>query len=329
MLNSFHFSFKTVLRDITSSKEKVINFLQTHHVFATSMICPGPIYKGKRMHNCNKPMTLKKTTDRTDGLVWRCRKVHEVVDGDKKYIVKDVKVSIRENSWLLDAKLKLEDVVEFIYLWSQGFNTDDIHHELGLSRKTIIEWSAYLREVCFQTVMDETCQIGGKGIEVEIDESKFGRRKYYRGHRVEGQWVFGGREKKDKTKIFMVPVGDRKQITLLPIIKKWIKEGSIIHSDCWKAYSCLQEHGYKHVTVNHSKEFRNWQNGACTNAIECDWRHAKVSMPSYGVHKGLHAGYLAEFMWKRKYMYEDKFLCLIKNINETYRKSNLEQLPKS
>ena len=42
--------------------------------------------------------------------------------------------------------------------------------------------------------------IGGNGIEVEIDESKFGKRKYYRGHRVEGQWIFGGREKYNKKK---------------------------------------------------------------------------------------------------------------------------------
>ena len=41
-------------------------------------------------------------------------------------------------------------------------------------------------------------KIGGNGVEVEIDESKFGKHKYYRGHRVEGQWVFGGREKYNK-----------------------------------------------------------------------------------------------------------------------------------
>ena len=58
--------------------------------------------------------------------------------------------------------------------------------------------------------------------------------------------------------------------------------------------------GYKHVTVNHSKEFINPKNDACTNRIESDWRHAKVPMPRYGVHKGLHLGYLAEFMWMKK-----------------------------
>ena len=42
--------------------------------------------------------------------------------------------------------------------------------------------------------------IGGNGIEVERNESKFSKRKYYRGHRVEGQWVFGGHEKYNKKK---------------------------------------------------------------------------------------------------------------------------------
>ena len=48
-------------------------------------------------------------------------------------------------------------------------------------------------------------------LEVEIDESKFGKRKYYRGHRVEGQWIFVGREKYNKKKVFMIPVHNRKQ----------------------------------------------------------------------------------------------------------------------
>ena len=34
--------------------------------------------------------------------------------------------------------------------------------------------------------------IGEDGIIVEIDESKFGKRKYNRGHRVDGCWVLGG-----------------------------------------------------------------------------------------------------------------------------------------
>ena len=171
--------------------------------------------------------------------------------------------------------------------------------------------------------------IGGNGVEVEINESKFGKRKYHKGHKVEGQWVFGGWEKYDKSKIFMVPVPNRKKKILLQIIKRWIKPGSIIHSDCWKAYNDLPHHGYTHITVNHSKEFINCETGACTNSIECDWRHAKVSIPPYGIHKGLHTGYLAEFMWRRRNYNKDKFIELIKDTNKHFQKKYLLTVPSS
>ena len=35
-------------------------------------------------------------------------------------------------------------------------------------------------------------QIGGMAKVVEIDKSKFGKRKSHKGHHIEGQWVFGG-----------------------------------------------------------------------------------------------------------------------------------------
>ena len=43
--------------------------------------------------------------------------------------------------------------------------------------------------------MDHPAVIGGPGIEVEIDESKFGKRKYNRGRVVDGRWVIGGMER--------------------------------------------------------------------------------------------------------------------------------------
>ena len=209
-----------------------------------------------------------------------------------------------------DSNQSLEVITELVYLWSQRLSNSAIEHELKLSHRTVIEWSAYLRDVCNYTVLEESEQIGGEGVHVEINESKFGKRKYYRGHRVKGQWIFGGHETKDESKVFMFPVKKRNAATLLPIIEKWIKKGSIIHSNCWKAYSKLNEMGYKHVTVNHSKELINPDNDACTNRIESDWRH--------GVHKGLHSGYLAEFMQMRKYHDCDKFLMLLKNCSQAY-----------
>ena len=68
----------------------------------------------------------------------------------------------------------------------------------------------------------------------------------------------------------MIPVHNRKQQTLLPLIKKWIKPGTIVHGDCWKSYNKLSKLGYTHVTVNHSKQFIDWRTAACTNGIESD-----------------------------------------------------------
>ena len=66
--------------------------------------------------------------------------------------------------------------------------------------------------------------IGGPGVEVEIDESKFGKRKYNRGRQVEGHWVFGGVERVTG-ECFMVEVEiarlDPYTVGLLPLLLDW------------------------------------------------------------------------------------------------------------
>ena len=51
--------------------------------------------------------------------------------------MKDVKLTIRHESWLVDSKLPLQYIVELMYLWSQSFSVDVIMHELNLSKKEL------------------------------------------------------------------------------------------------------------------------------------------------------------------------------------------------
>lgn len=141
--------------------------------------------------------------------------------------------------------------------------------------------------------------IGGEGKIVEIDESKFGRRKYNRGHHIEGQWVFGGVER-GSGESFLVPVERRDEATLFPIIQKYILPGTTIMSDCWRAYSKLERYNYTHLTVNHSQGFKDPVTGACTNQIEGLWRIAKHRIPQYRRQNQSYAGYLAKFMFLSK-----------------------------
>jgi transposase-like protein len=86
---------------------------------------------------------------------------------------------------------------------------------------------------------------------LEIDESKFGRCKYQRGHAVKVQWVSGGIER-ESGKTFLVPVTDRTADTLMTLVIAWIEPGTTVISDCWAAYQVLEAHGYRHRTVYHS-----------------------------------------------------------------------------
>ena len=134
--------------------------------------------------------------------------------------------------------------------------------------------------------MKEKVKIGGPGKIAEIDESKFRKRKYHKGRRKDGVWVFGGIERGNKN-CFMRSVEDRSTDTMIPMIKEHVLPGSVIISDCWKAYSRLEEEGYVHQTVNHSKEFLNKETGAHTNTIESTWRAVKTSAETRNSEKPL------------------------------------------
>ena len=83
----------------------------------------------------------------------------------------------------------------------------------------------------------------GNPIEVQIDESLFGKSKYNRGHMRDGVWVFGGVEYINGKvgNWFAVLVPDRKRDTLLPLICKYIKPDSHIVSDGWAAYKHIKQ----------------------------------------------------------------------------------------
>ncbi|VDI03030.1 Hypothetical predicted protein [Mytilus galloprovincialis] len=169
-------------------------------------------------------------------------------------------------------------------------------------------------------------KIGGENVIVEIDESKFGKRKYHKGRRVEGQWVFGGIER-DSKKSFFASVENRTKETLLKLIKDNIKPGTTIISDCWKAYDCLGSEGFEHLKVNHSVNFVDPETGAHTNTIESTWRALKKSLPKYGTVKSLYDTYFSQYCVRKKYIIgsEDPFLAFINLIKKVYNPEKQKQ----
>lgn len=252
---------------------------------------------------------VKDSSYSKDGVVWRCtnRKCNR-------------KTSIREGSWFKGTHLSLSRVVKLTYYWVYQLPSEHIARELRIgSEHTLVDWKNFAREVCLDILEKDSECIGGVGKVVEIDESKFGKRKYHRGKRVDGVWVFGGIERGSK-KCFFEAVEDRSAQTLIPIIKKNIKPGTLILSDCWKAYSSLEREGYEHLTVNHSIQFLNPENGACTNLIESTWNAVKKSLPKSGTQKHLYESYFCEYSVRKKYLNEseDKFLAFLQLVKRVY-----------
>jgi hypothetical protein len=119
------------------------------------------------------------------------------------------------------------------YLWLQRCTWSQISAMAGVSEEITTNYLGFYRQLVSLALEEEDTVIGGPDVVVEIDETKFGKRKYNRGHRVDGFWVFGGVERTHERKFFAVRVPDRTTITLTDLIIKHIAPGSIIHSDCW------------------------------------------------------------------------------------------------
>lgn len=118
----------------------------------------------------------------------------------------------------------MENCCKFFILWYQNATLELIKNELRISQQTAVKYSRLCREIIYDIMFFNRDPIGGPGHTVEIDESKFGRRKYNRGKHVEGQWVFGMLDR-DTGDVVLVPVEKRDKNTLIPIIQRFILRG--------------------------------------------------------------------------------------------------------
>ena len=216
------------------------------------------------------------------------------------------RVSIFSNTFFEGSKLLVGQILEISYLYCIGASFSAIRQFTHSDHATVTAWSRYLRQaITYDLVHDPLhTKIGGPGVVVELDESKFGKRKYNRGHAVEGVWVVGGVERTPERRMFAVSVADRSAPTLLDVIERHVHPGSIVFTDCWKGYNTegLLEMGMmEHKTVNHSETYVDPDSGCCTNSIEGTWAGIKLRIPARNRNKDDVDERLLEFIWRRKY----------------------------
>jgi ISXO2-like transposase domain len=209
------------------------------------------------------------------------------------------RVSVFRNSFFALSKLPLTKVMQIGYYWLGGSGRDEIMRFTGISNKTSTSYIKYFRQLVSSSIETDDTMIGGDGVVVEVDESKFGKRKYHRGHRVEGVWVVGGVERTASRMMFAEVVQDRSATTLRDVLVRHVRSGTVILTDMWKGYSDLHSIGLTHDTVNHSIGFIS-PTGVHTNSIEGTWNGIKIGVPSRNRTFGDMPDFLLEFIWRRK-----------------------------
>ena len=76
---------------------------------------------------------------------------------------------------------------------------ETVRGELRINcEETVVDWFNFCREVCSEVIENENVKISGPGKTVEIDESKFGKRKY---HKAGERKVFGGSVSRENQRI--------------------------------------------------------------------------------------------------------------------------------
>jgi hypothetical protein len=197
------------------------------------------------------------------------------------------------------SKTPCNKIMQIGYYWLGGSRHKEIMRYTGASDKTVTAYLNYFRQLVSSSINDDDTKIGGEGVTVEVDESKFGKRKYNHGHHVEGVWVVGGVERTTERKIFAVTVHDRSAQTLRDILLRHVLPGTTVLTDMWKGYSDLNSIGLFHDTVNHSIGFIS-STGVHTNSIEGTWNGIKMGVSARNRTRDCMPGFLLEFIWRRK-----------------------------
>ena len=122
------------------------------------MSCPG----------CNAAMSLVpcSSSKSPDGLIWRRSPC-------KKY------KNIRTDSVLSGQKIALKTFIQLLFCLSiKGLTGIAVSQMTGLSENTVSDWKIYLHTRLSDWLLANPSPLGGPGVIVEVDEAKFGKRKY-------------------------------------------------------------------------------------------------------------------------------------------------------
>lgn len=275
--------------EVTVDRETTLKWCQNNFLLYSSRQC--------QQHKCE----MKYYINRGRFGTFRCPKHKQHYSGHRG------EISAATGTWFAKHHLDVNKAFSLMMSFCDNDSYEKAKKEAKFddsecSSETICDWYNYCREIIvakFIEKQENKGLIGGSGKIVQIDEAKFGRRKYQRGRLVEGHWLLGMIEDKSEDfRLEMCPNNQRTTEVLIPLIQKHVATGSIVHTDEWRAYNKLARCGYIHKTVNHSKEFVA-VDGTHTQRIEANWRPMRQYFRGRHIPDESFADHVVEYQWRR------------------------------
>ena len=216
----------------------------------------------------------------------------------------------RTGTWLGQLRVAPATLLWLVKLFELEVTALQAAHQTGVSYPTALKAFTLLRRAILADAEPELLKQ-----EVEADESYFGPRRSSR-HRGQGTGrgspakipVFGILERRGHVQVTVVR--DCSAESLLTHTLKTVKRGSLVYTDRWKGYDTLAFCGYRHLRVDHAREFArpSARGKVHINGLEGFWSYAKGKLlKHHGVSPGKFPLYLYEAQFRYNHRRDDLF----------------------
>jgi transposase-like protein len=200
-----------------------------------------------------------------------------------------------------------------IALWmlvscKNGISSYEVGRDLGITQKSA--WFVMHRlRLALQN--GSVGQIGGKGSEVEVDETFVGGAARFM-HSDKRKRRITETGTKDKIAVQGIlerggevrasVVGNRKKHLLQTNIRTHVKAGSAIYTDALMSYQGIKEHGFEHKVIDHAERYVDGR--VHTNGLENFWSLTKRQLK--GTYISVEPFHLFRYLDEQVYRYNNR-----------------------